>query len=701
MATQFGLTPQGFVVKQQSDIITEITASLQAAFGSNINLLPQSVFGQIVNIFSEREALIWQLAEAVYSSQYPAGAEGTSVDNILALNGLSRLPARPTKTSPEENGVFGLLLFGTAGTLIPAGSFIDVANSTPVIQFALDADVTIAAAVNDLQTLFFTNTPTTGAFSLSIVDRATQTLTTGSMPWNSLAAQSQISFSGIPVTGNFQIALSKAGVVLTTANIPFGANAAAVQSAITGLAGYSGATVTGSYAAGFVITWGSNPNPLISIPVNTLGVTVFPVNSIQAQINNLHDVVIPNYPYTDVVVSGSFTTGFIVSFGAGTPVSGQPPSGSSAQNVFVVVSNSLQNGMIVTNINPVETIVGAPAQAPGSATCTVDGPTSVLANTLTVIASPVSGWTGVTNPLDCIPGANLETDTEALDRRATLLAAKANGPLQSIVEKVSQVLGVTASIGFENLTEAALQVISFSAVPVTGNFKIQFGAQTTANIPFSASSANVQSAIRALSGLSAVNVIGSFFSGFTIDFNGSFGGQPQALVTIPSNTLSVSATPSFGRPGKSFEIVVQGGNDTEIAQAIYDSKPAGIQSYGNTSQIILDSNGNPHPISFSRPTLIPIYFAIGIHIDPTKFPSNGVQTIQAELVALGNTYGIGGLIVGFGTDGLVGAFNNVPGIISYTIAFDRIPNPTQNANIQLQAEEVGEFESFNIVVQFT
>jgi len=96
--TVFGLTSQGFVIKPQQQIVTELQTDLQGVFGQNINLNPESNFGQIVGIWSEREALIWQLALAVYSSQYPAGAEGTSVDNILALNNLRRALASPTSS---------------------------------------------------------------------------------------------------------------------------------------------------------------------------------------------------------------------------------------------------------------------------------------------------------------------------------------------------------------------------------------------------------------------------------------------------------------------------------------------------------------------------------------------------------------------------------------------------------------------------
>ena len=359
----------------------------------------------------------------------------------------------------------------------------------------------------------------------------------------------------------------------------------------------------------------------------------------------------------------------------------------------------------MTNINVVQTTVGAPAEAVASATCTVSGPTYAPAGSLTVIATPISGWAGVNNPLDAIVGTNIETDTQALARRNTLLAAQANGPIQSIVDKVREVSGVTQALGFENLTDAAQQVVSFSGVPVTGSFQLLLGAYLTGSIPFTATSATVQAAINVLPGLSSVLVNGNFTNGFVIDYNGSNGGQPQPLASVFNNTLGVTTSVAYGRPGKSFEIVVQGGDNTAIAQAIYGAKPAGIQSYGSTTVVINDAFGNPYSISFSRPTQVPIYVSIVMVTDLTSpnptFNPGSIPTIQNDIVTIGNAVAIGGLIIGFGSDGLIGAFNSVPGIKSYTLFFGESPGPVSNANIQLQSEQIAQFETFLVNISYT
>lgn len=790
MAQQYGLTNFGFEIKQQQQIIQEINASLQGSFGANINLGPESVFGQLVGIFSEREALIWQLIDAVYASQYPSGAQGTSVDNILALNNLKRLQATPTKTDPtvlvQANGIslFGLVLYGTAGTLIQKGSQINNGASPP-ISFITDADVTINAASNAAQQVFYSNTPTQGSFLLSIVDPAGNTLTTPAINWNAASNTTALSFSTTPAaTTHFALTLTRAGVAVTTGNISTNAaypTSGDIQTAIQALGSpYSGVTVSGS-AGSYTITWGGFAHPIATISNNTTTVTITPLDSVQALFNNLKDVDAGNYPYTDVAVSG-FTTGLNFQFGANTPVSPNPSSGAQPQALMSFSNNSLQMSTTVTNLNIVNNTIGAPAQGVGSATCTVTGPNFIKAGTLNVIGSPVAGWTGVTNQLDCLTGTNVETDTEALQRRSLLLAANANGPLQSIVEKVEQVPGVTTALGFQNLTGAAQQTIGFASVPVTGAFTLTISGQTTGSLAYNCTSADVAAAINALIGFGRVIVSGNVQFGFVIDFNGSFGGQAIALATVASNTTGVAISIAFGRPPHSYEIVVAGGNNQVIAQAIYDSGPAGIQTYSapilittgsvtsesnnlplssvaglqigqaifgpgltngttiasiagstvimslaaigtystqtytfNNTVTITDAFNNPTQISFSRPTEIPFYVGIVLLTDQYNTPGNSgsganpkskfnaqtIPTIQNDIIAIGNAVTIGGLVIGFGTDGLIGAFNDVPGIVSYTLFFGIAPNPASNANIQLQAEQQAVFESFNCVVSYS
>jgi hypothetical protein len=97
-----------------------------------------------------------------------------------------------------------------------------------------------------------------------------------------------------------------------------------------------------------------------------------------------------------------------------------------------------------------------------------------------------------------------------------------------------------------------------------------------------------------------------------------------------------------GRFPKSFETIVQGGSDSDIANKIWQTKPAGIQTFGNTTFIITDSQGDQHGIRFSRPNQIFVWIDLQITLNPNvSFPSNGIDLVTNALVDFGNTLNIG------------------------------------------------------------
>jgi uncharacterized phage protein gp47/JayE len=218
-----GLTTAGFERKRLADIKTEIEDSLKNSLGASINLTPPSVFATIIGIFAEREDLVWQLAENVYNSAYPDTAEGTSLDNVVAITGITRQAAT---NSVAEN----VNLFGTTGTNVPSGTVFSVSGN-PDARFETDAAVVLAAGTDEIQNLAFSATPTSGSFRLVYEDES-------------------------------------------TALIPFTANAAAVQTALNNLNDLSGVTVSGSFAAGFAVTFagadGKIDQPALLVSDNTL-----------------------------------------------------------------------------------------------------------------------------------------------------------------------------------------------------------------------------------------------------------------------------------------------------------------------------------------------------------------------------------------------------------------------------------------------
>lgn len=133
-----GLTPTGFEQKRLYEIKQDIETQLKNAFGDHINLLPESVFGQLVGIEASLLSSIWELAEAVYNSQYPDTAEDVSLDNACALVGIVRLAATKSTVTVE--------LTGSDGTLVPKGTIFSV-NGNSKARFETDYDVILTNSV--------------------------------------------------------------------------------------------------------------------------------------------------------------------------------------------------------------------------------------------------------------------------------------------------------------------------------------------------------------------------------------------------------------------------------------------------------------------------------------------------------------------------------------------------------------------------
>ncbi len=165
----YGLTIDGFIPKTLDIIQIEIDSVLKSALGSQINTLPQSIFGQLKGIFSERETLLWELAEAIYNSQYPNTAEGISLDYVVSITGLTRLPAIASTVI--------ITLTGAEGTIVPAGTVFSVENNTTT-KFSTDKKMIIGATPTDVEcTCIVTGPLTANDHTITVIDNPISGLT--------------------------------------------------------------------------------------------------------------------------------------------------------------------------------------------------------------------------------------------------------------------------------------------------------------------------------------------------------------------------------------------------------------------------------------------------------------------------------------------------------------------------------------------
>lgn len=131
MPIVYGLTDAGFVVKPLTVIRDELNAAFRAAFGNSLSLNDRSVFGIIVGILAERFALLWELLEAIHSSQDPDKAAGAFLEALCTLTGTFRPGDQPSTVI--------LTLTGDPASDIPATSQARTASTGKVFATAADA----------------------------------------------------------------------------------------------------------------------------------------------------------------------------------------------------------------------------------------------------------------------------------------------------------------------------------------------------------------------------------------------------------------------------------------------------------------------------------------------------------------------------------------------------------------------------------
>ena len=164
-------------------------------------------------------------------------------------------------------------------------------------------------------------------------------------------------------------------------------------------------------------------------------------------------------------------------------------------------------------------------------------------------------------------------------------------------------------------------------------------------------------------------------------------------VTIYEN--DTSAVDGNGVPAHSFLPIISGGLSTDIANAIWDNKPIGILSYGNTTVNINDLQGFPHAISFSRPNPVVIYISIDITTD-VNFPPNGNDAIKSALLDyFAASLGTGDDVI---YSRLYTPINSISGFEVVSLKIGTAPSPTGTNNIVIAFDSIASLNTSNIII---
>lgn len=102
----------------------------------------------------------------------------------------------------------------------------------------------------------------------------------------------------------------------------------------------------------------------------------------------------------------------------------------------------------------------------------------------------------------------------------------------------------------------------------------------------------------------------------------------RAVLVIENDKLLEDAE---GRPGKSFETIVLGGDPDDIAHKIFESKPDGIQAYGTTVVDVKDSKAAIREIGFTYAEDVKLYVKAFIK-KGSNYPVDGDEQVKGQIV---------------------------------------------------------------------
>jgi len=170
---------------------------------------------------------------------------------------------------------------------------------------------------------------------------------------------------------------------------------------------------------------------------------------------------------------------------------------------------------------------------------------------------------------------------------------------------------------------------------------------------------------------------------------------PGVVEAFVFENVSIDTSPD-GLPGKSFEVVVDGGDDDEIARSIFDSKPIGIESFGTTTVYVDDSQGTSHAIKFSRPERVDLYVDMTVKVNPSVFPVDGIEDVKLALVQKGDTLGIGDDVIVLP---LRASPLSVPGVVDvYSFEVDTVTPPVNVNNLMISNRQRARFDTSRVTV---
>ncbi|TGK18033.1 baseplate J-like protein [Leptospira fluminis] len=303
---------------------------------------------------------------------------------------------------------------------------------------------------------------------------------------------------------------------------------------------------------------------------------------------------------------------------------------------------------------------------------------------------------------------------------------------KSVVQVTVQgTAGATVAPGFIIQTSQGIQFEIVTPGILTGSAGTDFtfrsidtGPQT--NVP----AASITNIVTPMTGISSVSNNQPSLGGGLVETDAelrqrykdreSSGGSSlpairEAILNVPNVTTvfvyenAANTADASGRPPHSIEIVVSGtASDSDLGQAIFNSKPAGIETVGTHSYTVADANGQTHVMNWSVPTDRTINVIVNITKNANWSDSN-IPLIKTKVIqTIGGADTIGTQVIEYhGLDvgqsvvawEIVAGFDKIPGIDDVTVWMAFAPTvPTSSAKLVLGPTEFAQTFTANVTV---
>lgn len=146
------LDSNGLTLKSLNDIVSEMETGLKSIYGSDISVSSDSPDGQLIRIFAQACTDLREVIQDVYTSMDPDQAQGTVLDQRVAINGIERNGGTFTVVPVDITVDRSVSLIGldssSESIVLPEGVYTIKDNAGT--QFCLVASTTITAGTHSL-----------------------------------------------------------------------------------------------------------------------------------------------------------------------------------------------------------------------------------------------------------------------------------------------------------------------------------------------------------------------------------------------------------------------------------------------------------------------------------------------------------------------------------------------------------------------